>query len=152
MTKFFDGKKLADISKRRNIFIAVFVCCGVVLIAAAILFAVFCDKIGRAAAQTVSTVCVCAVACLSVIFADYMLFYKKVSALCKAKKTEETGTVQSVSQQRVTYRAFSCLQAEILTENGEERRMYLFEGELQSNVKYKFEVAQNIICGYEEEQ
>ncbi len=152
MTRLFDDKKLAYIRKRRNIFIAVYVCCSVILITAAILFAVFYKKIGRAAAQTVSTVCICVTACLSVIFADYMLFYKKVSALCKAKKTEETGTVKSVSEERVTYRSFSCLQAEILTDADGERRMYLFEGELQKDVKYRFEVAQNIICGYEEEQ
>ncbi len=152
MTRLFDDKKLADIRKRRNIFIAVFVCCNVVLITAATLFAVFCDKTGRAAAQTVSTVCICAVACLSVIFADYMVFYKKVSVLCKAKKTEETGMVKSILQEQVTYRSFRCRQVEILTDNENERRMYLFEGDLKIDVKYRLEVAQNIICGYEEEQ
>ena len=150
--KLFDEKEFAKLRKKIKTWIAVFVASSVTLLTAAVLSAVFYKNIGRGGAQSVSTVCVVIAACLSLIFADYTVRYKKLSSLCAAEKSELTGRVKSVSEYNVTYRALPFVQGDVLTDNNEERRIYLYEGSLQIDVRYKFDVTRNIICGYEELQ
>lgn len=150
--KLFDDEKLAKIRKKITAWIATFVSLSLFLLTAAILSAVFYKHIGRAGAQTISTVCVIIVACFALIFADYVIRYKKLSMLCKADKVTMTACVKSVSKHNVTYRALPFVQVEVITEDNEERNIYLYEGLLQTDVWYKFDIANNIICGYEEIQ
>lgn len=150
--KLFDDKRLANIRKRLTAWIAAFVSLSVALLTAAIISAVFYKNIGRVGAQTISTVCLIIVACFALIFADYTVRYKKLSMLCKAEKTTLSARVKSVSAFNVTYRALPFVQVEVITEDNEERNIYLYDGSLQTDVWYAFDIANNIICGYEEIQ
>lgn len=150
--KLFDDKELAKLRKKIKTWITAFVSSSVVLLTVAVLSAVFYKRIGRGGAQAISTVCVVIVACSALIFADYTVRYKRLSALCSAEKSELTCCVKSISEYTVTYRSLPFVQVDVITDNNQERRVYLYEGALQTDARYKLDIANNIICGYEELQ
>lgn len=149
MTKLFDNNQALTIKRRRAIQIAVFACVCAVLLTATVLFAVYYKSLSRRLTQILSSICLATVCCYSVIFADYMIYYKKILDISNSEKSVLLGCVKTIESNTTTYRSLPLRIVEVTLQDGGERRLYLYAGNLETDTEYKFEIAQNIICSYE---
>lgn len=149
MTRLFDGDKANRIKKTQATQIAVYVCVCAILLTAAVLFSVFYKQLSRKTAQLLTSVCLAGACCYTVLFADYMIYYKRILNICRAEKSVLQGKIKIIESATTTYRSLPCKIVEVSL-NNVERRLYLYEGAPEEGKEYEFEIAQNIICGYGE--
>lgn len=153
MTKFFDSAMMNKITRNKTRHIISFCCICAILVAGAILSAVFWKQLTRAVAQTIATICVVLAGCYVVFFAQYIAYNKKMTNICRQvinNTTKLNVTVNLYEIDTITYKFLSFHVVDTTLENGEIRRFYLYDGKMENGQKYSIDVYENIICAYKE--
>lgn len=153
MTKLFDVAMRDKIKRNQMRHIAAFCAVCAILAAGAILSAVFWKELTRAWAQTICTVCVISAGCYVVFFIRYTTYSKKMLSICNQaidRAEKYTVTVTEFEQNCTTYKFLPFHIVDVTLENGEKRRLYLYDGEMTVGQKYAVDVYENIVCAYKE--
>lgn len=151
--KLFDERLKNETKRKIKIWAVTFACVAAVSLIAIVLCLVFVKEMTRAAAQTVATICLVITGCLGVYAFSLISQYRRIITICtQAEDTSEklTAKVTALDDGCTTYRFLPFRSFEVLTEDNQPRKLYLFKGELKENAIYVFTVNQNIVCEYEE--
>ena len=123
--------------------------------AAIILSVVFYKELTRLWAQIIATVCAILLGCYATYFGLIVSQYRRVLKICAHAEAEPqqhiVAVVNKMDTNYTTYRFLPFKIVEVTTSDNEQRRVYLFDGELKEQVAYAIDLSQNIVCGYEEQ-